>query len=89
MKITKSIKNACIEIENRDIHKDLNLNLRGKGRNKAVTLKGPYSVIASKFLYYETIGNRKVFSWQQITGACKIADLYVTDVVSQQLKGIN
>lgn len=76
---------ACIAIRERDGVKALLTELKGKNKSKVVTLKSPHSRIAAKYLYFERNTNGKIFSWQQVTDACKLADLYVTDVVSHHL----
>ena len=82
---TELFEAGCQQIRSRDIAEKKTFNLKGNGRDKVVTLKGPFSTIASKYLVCEEVSNRKVFSWQQVTDACINADLFVTDVVSKQL----
>lgn len=81
----RRFEEACIQIRERDGVEALLYNLKGKNKDKVVTLKSPYSRIAAKYLYYERNIRGKIFSWQQITDACILADLYVTDVVSHHL----
>lgn len=82
---SKLFEDACIEIKKRDGIRALEYNLQGRKKDKTVTLKAPYSKIASKYLYFEYNHRGKIFSWQQVTDACIIADLYVTEVVSHHL----
>ena len=81
----KLFEEACIKVKQRDGIKALKYKLQGRNKDKAVTLKAPYSSVAAKYLFFESNTRGKIFSWQQVTDACVIADLYVTDVVSHHL----
>lgn len=83
---TKRFEAACKEIKKRDSVVLPQYKLQGRGRDPAVLLKPPYRAVARKYLYYELSGRphfSHIFSWKQVTDACMLADIYVTDVVKK------
>ncbi len=88
MKDVEKFENACKQIKEKDGIDALLYRLQGKGHHPAVLIRPKYRAIAKKYLYFEQKNgptNIYYFSWQQVTQACKLADIYVTDVVSKFL----
>lgn len=83
---TKRFEEACKEIMKRDNAALAQFKLQGRNRDPAVLLKRPFRAVARKYLYFELSGGPNfsyIFSWKQVTDACKRADIYVTDVVEK------
>lgn len=79
---------ACRKIKERDGIKALQYHLQGPHHDPAVLLNTKFRNIAKKYLYFEQKGKPNytyLFSWQQVTDACKLADIFVTDVVKKTL----
>jgi hypothetical protein len=88
MTTTQQFEMACQQIKNRDGIKALHYRLQGPHHDPAVLLNTKFMNIAKKHLYFEQKGKPNhtyIFSWQQITDACKLADIFVTDVVRKNL----
>lgn len=84
---TQKFEEACKAIKERDGIEARLYQLQGRKRDKAVTLNHPYRNIALKYLCFEDIkgtASACIFSWQQVTDACVLADIYVTSVVRKQ-----
>lgn len=83
---TKRFEAACKEIMERDSLTLPQYKLQGRNRDPAVLLKPPFRAVARKYLYYELSGRphfSHIFSWKQVTDACMLAGIYVTDVVKR------
>lgn len=83
---TKRFEEACKEIMKRDNAPLAQFKLQGPKRDPAVLLKPPFRAVARKYLYFELSGRphfSHIFSWKQVTDACMLADIYVTDVVKK------
>ncbi len=88
MTISERFEVACQDIKKRDGINALRYRLQGPRHDPAVLLNTKFRNVAKKYLYFEQKGKPNytyVFSWQQVTDACKLADIYVTDVVKKNL----
>ncbi len=88
MKDIDKFEEACKQIKARDGVKAMLYKLQGKDRDPTVLLHTKYRLIAKRYLYFEQKSgptNAYYFSWQQVTEACKLADIFVTDVVKKHM----
>jgi hypothetical protein len=88
MKILQQFEIACQQVKAKDGIKAMQYRLQGKDHDPAVLVNPKFRTIAKKYLYYEQKSgplNAYYFSWQQVTEACKLADIYVSDVVKKYI----